>query len=136
MEENEIFEEQTEDRKHPFTVISVMDYGNSLHDIQQNSVWSENPYGEAYATVPDDMVDEVLSVGCWCNIEVKNGVLTKITKVEPPYIPPKPQPPKKETLEVIRITREDFDLLDVTYKGNIYYITEEDGTITMTEGED
>lgn len=93
-------EEQT--RLHPFTVISVMgtDEYPTLHDIQQNSTWSENPYGESYAVVPDDMVDEVLSVGCWCSITTENGVLTSITKVEPPYIPePEPQPTDIEILQ-------------------------------------
>lgn len=89
MEENEIT------RLHPLTVISVTgtDEYPTLHDIQQNSAWSENPYGDAYAIVPDDMVNEVMACGCWCNIEVQNGVLTKITKVEPPVIPPTPHEP-------------------------------------------
>lgn len=89
MEENEIT------RQHPFTVISVngTEEYPTLHDIQQNSAWSENPYGESYAVVPDDMVDDVMQCGCWCNIETENGVLTKITPVEPPVIPPTPHEP-------------------------------------------
>lgn len=42
--------------------------------------------------------------------------------------------PKKQ--EVTRISREDFDLLDVTYKETVYFIVEADGTITMTQGEE
>lgn len=82
----EFVEEEITERQHPFTVISILGDENNWHDIQQNSSWSANPYGESYAIVPDGMVDEVLACGCWCNIEVENGVLTKITKVEPPTI--------------------------------------------------
>lgn len=46
---------------------------------------------------------------------------------------PKPEPPKPTT---VHISREDFDLLDVTYKSVTYYIEETDGTITMKRGEE
>lgn len=47
--------------------------------------------------------------------------------------PPEPEPPQPQ---VEYISREDFDLLDITYKAVTYYITEEDGTITMRQGEE
>lgn len=125
---------EEEARMHPFTVISVMGTEEypTLHDIQQNSAWSENPYGETYALVPDDMVDEVMSIGCWCNITVEDCVLTSITKVEPPKPKPEPEPEPTE----VHLTREDFDLLDVTYSATTYHIVEDDNTITIMRGED
>lgn len=47
-----------------------------------------------------------------------------------------PYEPKDETPQDVRITREDFDLLDVTKQYITYYITEEDGTVTIRQGED
>lgn len=41
------------------------------------------------------------------------------------------EPSKKEP---VNISREDFDLLDAEEDGVIYYITEEDGSITMKRG--
>lgn len=41
------------------------------------------------------------------------------------------EPKKKES---VNISREDFDLLDAEEDGVIYYITEEDGSITMKRG--
>lgn len=53
------------------------------------------------------------------------------------YIPPRPpQPPEPPQPQVEYIGREDFDLLDITYKSVTYHITEEDGTITMRQGEE
>lgn len=51
----------------------------------------------------------------------------------PPHPPTPPEPPQPQ---VEHISREDFDLLDVTYKAVTYYITEEDGAITMRQGEE
>lgn len=42
--------------------------------------------------------------------------------------------PKREP-STIKISREDFDLLDVEEDGAMYYITEADGTITIRKGE-
>lgn len=42
-----------------------------------------------------------------------------------------PQQPQVEY-----ISREDFDLLDITYSDTMYYITEENGMITMKRGEE
>lgn len=51
-----------------------------------------------------------------------------------PQPQPEPQPEPKPQVEYI--SREDFDLLDVTYKSVTYYIEEQDGTITMKRGEE
>lgn len=125
MEENEIIEETIaeepiKERKHPLTVISVFgtEQYPTLHNIQQNSAWGENPYGEAYAVVPDDMVEEVMTCGCWCNIEVENGVLTKITKVDAPYIPPEPHEPTDIELLQEQVTELQMALCE-QYEENL-----------------
>lgn len=43
--------------------------------------------------------------------------------------------PTEKNEPIKRISREEFDLLDVTYSETIYYITEIDGSITIKEGE-
>lgn len=42
---------------------------------------------------------------------------------------------KDDKAKSIHITREDFDLLDFEEENITYYITEEDGTITVRKGE-
>ena len=59
--------EQT--RKNPLCVISIATYGdNEMHDIQMNSGWSKNPYGEEYAVVPDDLVEDIFATRGYCDI--------------------------------------------------------------------
>lgn len=41
---------------------------------------------------------------------------------------------KPKPMEVVEITREDFDLLEIEQEV-IYYIFEEDGSITVRKGE-
>lgn len=54
-----------------------------------------------------------------------------------PFEPqPQPEPQPEQQPQVEYISREDFDLLDVTYKSVTYYIEEQDGTITMKRGEE
>lgn len=42
---------------------------------------------------------------------------------------------KDDKAKSICITREDFDLLDFEEENITYYITEEDGTVTVRKGE-
>ena len=75
---NEIEETQTEteifeipQRVNPFCVISKATFGEyAVRDIQTTSGWSENPYGEDYAVVPDDMVQAILETRGFCDIEL------------------------------------------------------------------
>lgn len=56
--------EGSTDRKSPFCVISRAAFGQyAVHDIQTNSAWSANPYGDAYAVVPDELVEAVMETG-------------------------------------------------------------------------
>ena len=58
-------------RVNPFCVISKATFGEyAVRDIQTNSAWSENPYGEDYAIVPDDMVIDIAETMGFCDIEL------------------------------------------------------------------
>lgn len=96
---NEIEETQTEteifespQRVNPFCVISKATFGEyAVRDIQTNSAWSENPYGEEYAVVPDDMVTAIMETNGFCDIvlnddetEVVEFTAREIPEVEPP----------------------------------------------------
>ena len=59
--------------KNPLCVISIDAYSEyKIHDIQTNSSWNENPYGESYAVVPDDMVQDILETQGFCDIKLNN----------------------------------------------------------------
>ena len=61
-------------RVNPFCVISKATFGEyAVRDIQTNSGWSENPYGEDYAVVPDDMVTDILETKGFCDIVLNEG---------------------------------------------------------------
>lgn len=57
-------------KKHMLFVISKFTWENGGRDIQSNSAWSANPYGEEYAVVPDDMVEKIMETSGFCNIEL------------------------------------------------------------------
>ena len=57
-------------RQNPFCVIAKEPWENGGRDIQRNSAWSANPYGEDYAIVPDDMVESILETRGFCDIEL------------------------------------------------------------------
>ena len=62
---------EIKERKNSFCVISKEVYGDyEVHDLQTNSAWIENPYGEAYAAVPDGMVPEIVETCGFCDIEL------------------------------------------------------------------
>ena len=94
---NEIEETQTEteifeipQRVNPFCVISKATFGEyAVRDIQTNSAWGENPYGEDYAVVPDDMVTAIMETGGFCDIELNEDEteVVSFTAREIPEIP-------------------------------------------------
>ena len=72
-----------------FCVISKETFGEyAVHDIQTNSCWSSNPYGDDYAIVPLEMVDELLDTCGFCDIELnEDGTkLVSFTAKEKPEI--------------------------------------------------
>jgi hypothetical protein len=103
---NEIEETQTEteivklpQRVNPFCVISKETFGEyAVRDIQTNSAWSENPYGEDYAVVPDDMVVSILETRGFCDITL-NEDGTEVVSFTAREIPEIPQEEPGPTLE-------------------------------------
>lgn len=78
------------ERRHPFCVISKAAWGDpAAHDVQTNSAWSANPYGEEYAVVPDDMVKGILATRGFCDIEL-NEDGTKVVRFTAREIPDLP----------------------------------------------
>ena len=74
----------------PFCVISKATFGEyAVRDIQTNSAWSENPYGEDYAIVPDDMVTAIMETRGFCDITLTaDGTeVVEFTAREIPEIP-------------------------------------------------
>lgn len=98
---NEITE--TPQRVNPFCVISKKTFGEyAVHDIQTNSAWCANPYGEDYAVVPDDLVVSILETGGFVDIELnEDGTeVVAFTPLEIPEIPePKPEPSQLDLIE-------------------------------------
>ena len=83
-------------------VISKNTFGEyNTHDIQTNSSWGGNPYGEDYAIVPDDMVADILETRGFCDIEL-NEDGTEIIGFTAREIPEIPEPTREPTqLDVI-----------------------------------
>ena len=62
---------------------------DGMHDIQQNTAWSSNPYENLYATVPDTMVEDIIKTKGYCDIklnadgtEVESFIAREIPKIE------------------------------------------------------
>ena len=82
--------EQT--RKNHFCVISKDTFGEyKIHSIQTNSGWIENPYGEDYAIVPDNMVQDIVKTKGFCDI-VLNDDGTEVVSFTAREIPEIPEP--------------------------------------------
>lgn len=102
--ENEIIEETEQpieipQRVNPFCVISKDTFGEyNVRDIQTNSAWGSNPYGDAYAVVPDEMVTAIQETNGFCDITLnKDG--TEIVGFTAREIPEIPEAPKEPTAE-------------------------------------
>lgn len=89
--ESEILNEiQIPQRVNPFCVISKATFGDyNVRDIQTNSAWGANPYGNDYAVVPDDMVTDILETRGFCDIVLnEDGTeVVSFTAREIPEIP-------------------------------------------------
>lgn len=128
---SEILEEVTKEitetveipqRANPFCIISKETSGEyAVRDIQTNSAWSENPYGESYAVVPDDMVQAILKTKGFCDIVLnEDGTeVVSFTALEIPEIPaeePGPTPEERiaELEETIKTQQEEITMLNNT----------------------
>ncbi len=57
-----------------FCVISKVTFGeHNMHDIQTNSSWTSNPYGDEYAVVPPEMVEDIMATLGYCDIELNDN---------------------------------------------------------------
>ena len=82
-------------RKNPICVISKTLNKYGWRDLQSNSAWSSNPYGEDYAIVPDDMVESILKTLGYCDIELNEDgtevvsfTALEIPVIETPFLEP------------------------------------------------
>ena len=95
-------------RVNPFCVISKDTFGEyAVRDIQTNSAWSESPYGDGYAVVPDDMVTAILETRGFCDIVLnEDGTeVVSFTAREIPEIPtPEPEPSAEERIAQLEET--------------------------------
>ena len=72
-------------------VISKAEYGeHKFRNIEMNSSWEENPYGEAYATVPEELIEDILGTKGFCDIEL-NAEGTAVIGLTPRDIPDMPE---------------------------------------------
>lgn len=79
--------EESVARQNDFCVISKETFGDhGVHDIQTNSAWFENPYGDVYAVVPDEMVEAILDTMGFCDITL-NDDGTEVVSFVPREIP-------------------------------------------------
>ena len=97
-------------RKNPFCVISKSANEHGWHDLQTNSAWSCNHYGEAFAVVPDDMVEAIMETCGYCDIEL-NEDGTEVVSFTPTEIPVI-EAPESEPTEAERL-RADLDYLAI-----------------------
>lgn len=56
-----------------FGVISKNTFGEfECRDVQTNSAWVENPYGDEYAVIPQDLIDGIVATCGFCDIELND----------------------------------------------------------------
>jgi len=102
-----VYREPMETPQHvnPFCVISKDTFGEyNVRDIQTNSAWGSNPYGDGYAVVPDDMVTAIQETRGFCDIELnEDGTeIVGFTAREIPEMPePTPEPTAEERLKAL-----------------------------------
>ena len=102
-------------RVNPFCVISKNTYNeHSLRDIQTNSAWEINPYGDKYAVVPDDMVQDIIKTKGYCDIEL-NEDGTEVISFTPLQIPEFNEPIKELSMEDrLKQLESDYEILNRT----------------------
>lgn len=85
-------------RKNDFCVISKTPNENGWYDIQTNSAWSANPYGEDYAEVLDELVEGAMAT-CGYLIPTFNEDETKMISFVATEIPTFPEPEVEPTTD-------------------------------------
>lgn len=101
------------ERKNYFCVVSKETYGEyAVRSIQTNSSWKENPYGDDYAVVPDEMVEEIMATRGFCDI-VLNEDGTEVVSFTAREIPDIPEPEPVPSEESV------WDKLDAAYQKGV-----------------
>jgi len=91
-------------------IISKNTFGeHSIHNIQTNSGWNENPYGEDYAVVPENLIKDILNTKGFCDITL-NEEGTEVVSFIAREIPTQPY----EEVEDISINEVVNALLGVS----------------------
>lgn len=82
-----------------FGVISKETFGAiGVRDIQTNSSWSKNPYGDDYAVIPEELIDAIIETRGFCDIELnKDG--TEVVSFTAREIPKMPKVERYPTTE-------------------------------------
>ena len=88
--------EEVVTRQNDFCVISKEANENGWRDLQTNSAWSANPYGDDYAVVRDDLVPGIKETCGYCDIEL-NEDGTEVINYTPTEIPVLPEPEELPT---------------------------------------
>lgn len=88
-ENKDILTEEAVERENPFCVIKTEPDENGWHDLQSNSSWSSNPYGDGFIEVEDELVPSILETGGYCDITLNEEGTKCIAFValEKPVIP-------------------------------------------------
>lgn len=106
----ETVEEEVVEHKNNFCVVAKEADENGWRSIQTSSAWAENPYGEGYAVVPDDMVPAILETMGFCDI-VLNEDGTEVVEFTANEIPDFPEPEHEPTeMEVLQEEVTDLQL--------------------------
>lgn len=82
-------------------VISKEAFGEyAAHQIQASGCWTSNPYGDAFAIVPGDMVDAIMETHGFCDL-VLNEDGTQVVSFTAREIPDIPDPETEPTADDI-----------------------------------
>lgn len=88
-------------------VISKGTFGRfGARDVQTNSFWSKNPYGDDYAVVPESLVDGIVATKGFCDIELNDDgteVVSFIPREIPEILAPQKQPTTEERLAALEM---------------------------------
>ena len=102
-----------EERKNPLCVISKEGNENGWHDLQDNSAWSANPYGDAFAVVPDHLYESIWETRGFCDIELSEDG-TEVVSFTALPIPEIPEPEAEPTQEerIAELEAQNMMLMD------------------------
>lgn len=94
-------------------VISKETFGDySVRDVQCNSGWLDNPYGEEYAIVPADMEEAIKETRGFCDIEL-NAEGTEVVSFTAREIPVIEEKLTEKPVTEAEQLRADLDYLAI-----------------------